>query len=146
MPVWPFSPLGERDQYATGFNPSAVAAIDNALHDFAANKKKQRKFKYILLVFKNVGQKQEILLSSKEINSDLGEDQELKPQMMRSKHHPAGGGVNEEGWGLFQVVRLDIKPEKRGRLQMMQKKSKAASFLGESNPVKGEQQGDSNMT
>jgi hypothetical protein len=149
MPAWPFSPLAERDQYATGFNESAVAAIDNAIHDFAANKQ-QRKFKYILLVFKNVGQKREILLSSKEINSDSGEDQELEPQMVRLNHRRAGGGTNEEGWGVFQVARLDIKPEKRGRLQMMQKKSKAASFfLGSSDGVlKGEhqgQEGDSHM-
>jgi hypothetical protein len=51
--------------------------------------------------------------------------------------------LNEEGWGLFQVARLDMKPEKRGRLQMTQKKSKAANFfLGSGS----KEEGDSNMT
>ena len=46
--------------------------MDNAIHDFAANKQ-ERKFKYILLVFKNKGEKRDIVLSSKEINSDSGD-------------------------------------------------------------------------
>jgi hypothetical protein len=51
--------------------------------------------------------------------------------------------LNEEGWGLFQVARLDMKPEKCGRLQMTQKRSKAASFfLGSGS----KEEGDSNMT
>jgi hypothetical protein len=56
-PAWPFLPLREREQYATHFNASTVAAMDNAIHNSAANKQ-QRKFKYIiLLVFKNKGKK-----------------------------------------------------------------------------------------
>jgi hypothetical protein len=132
-PAWPFLPIGERDQYARAFNASAVAAMDNAIHDYASNKQK-RKFKYILLVFKNKGEKRDLDLSSKEIYSDSGEDEELEPQMMK---------LNEEGWELFQVAGLDMKPEKRGRLQVTQKKSKAASFFLGSGP---KEEGDSNMT
>ena len=46
--------------------------------------------------------------------------------MMKLKHGCADGGKNEDGWGLFQVARLDVKPEKHGRLQMTQKRRKAA--------------------
>lgn len=107
--------------------------MDNAIHNYAANKQK-RKFKYILLVFKNKGEKRDLELSSKDIYSDWGEDEELEPQMMK---------LNEEGCGLFQVARLDMKPEKHGRLQMTQKKSKAASFfLGSGS----KEEGDWNMT
>jgi hypothetical protein len=134
-PAWPYSPLQERDQYVSQFNASAVAAMDNAIHDFAANKQK-RKFKYILLVFKNEGDKRDLVLSSKEIYKDSGEDEELEPQMMLGD-----SDMNEEGWGLFQVARLDMKPEKRGRLQTS-KTSKAASFFLGS----GSGQGDANMT
>jgi hypothetical protein len=137
-PAWPWSPLGARDQYVGHFNASAIAAMDNAIHDYAANKQK-RKFKYILLVFKNKeGEKRDLVLSSKEIYAGSGEDEELEPQMMLSSYKRADGGTNEEGWGVFQVARLDIKPEKRGRLQMTQKKSKAASFfLGSGSPKAG---------
>ena len=69
MPAWP-GRLGERDQYVQC--QRAVAAMDNAIHDFAANKQ-ERKFRYILLVFKNKGEKRDIVLSSKEINSDSGD-------------------------------------------------------------------------
>ena len=133
-PAWPWSPLGARDQYVGHFNASAIAAMDNAIHDYAANKQK-RKFKYILLVFKNKeGEKRDLVLSSKEIYAGSGEDEELEPQMMK---------LNEKGWGLFQVARLDMKPEKRGRLHITQKKSKAASFfLGSGS----KEEGDSNMT
>jgi hypothetical protein len=146
-PAWPWSPLGARDQYVGSFNASAVAAMDNAIHDYAAHKQ-ESKFKFILLVFKNKeGKKRDMSLSTKEIFADSGDDEELEAQMMLSKHPRADGGTNEEGWGGFQVARLDIKPEKRGKLQMTQKKSKAASFFldggSSSGPTKKE--GDSNM-
>jgi hypothetical protein len=125
------------------FSGSAVAAMDNAIHEYAANKQK-RKFNYILLVFKNKGKKRDLVLSSKEIYYDPGKDEELEPQMMKSRYQHADGSTNEEGWGLFPVARLDVKPKKRGRLQMTpQKKSKAASlFLGSGSTKK---EGDSNM-
>jgi hypothetical protein len=144
-PAWPFSPISERDQFEGQFNDSAVAAMDNAIHDYAANKQK-RKFKYILLVFKNTaGEKRDLVLSSKEIYADSGEDQELEVQMMKSTYEGTDGGTCEEGWGLFQIARLDVKPEKRGKLSMKQKKSKAASFFLGSGQAKKEE-GDTNMT
>jgi hypothetical protein len=51
--------------------------MDDVIHNYAANKQK-RKFKYILLVFKNKGKKRDLVLSSKEIYSDLGKDKELE--------------------------------------------------------------------
>ncbi len=139
-PAWPFSPLGERDQYARSFNASAVAAMDTAIHEYAPNRQ-ARKFKSILLVFKNRGEKRELQLSSKEIYSDSGEDEELELQMMKLTHSCPGGGVNEEGWGIFQVANLNINPEKRGRLQIQKKTKTASFFLGS-----GSVEGDSNMT
>ena len=110
--------------------------MDNAIHDYDSHKQ-ERKFKYMLLVFKNKGEKRDIVLSSKEIYKDSGEHEELEAQMMISEHKAAGGGKNEEGWGILQVARLDIKPEKRGKLQT-EKKSKAASFFLGSIPNTGD--------
>ena len=77
-PAWPWSPLGARDQFVGCFTESAVAAMDNAIHDYAANKQK-RKFKYILLVFKNKGEKWDLVLLSKDkIYSDLGKHKECE--------------------------------------------------------------------
>jgi hypothetical protein len=51
--------------------------------------------------------------------------------------------LNEAGWALFQVARLNVKPEKCGGLQIMQKKGKAASFfLGSGS----KEEGDFHMT
>jgi hypothetical protein len=44
----------------------------------------------------------------KESYCDLGKDKEVEPQMMKLKHQRADGDRNEEGWGLFQVARMDI--------------------------------------
>ena len=61
--------------------------------------------------------------------------------MMKLTDSCPGGGVNDEGWGIFQVANLNINPEKRGRLQIQKKTKTANLFLGS-----GSVEGDSNMT
>jgi len=100
--------------------------IDNGVHDYKENK--DRKFKHIMLNFPEGH-----VLSGSEISDDAGDDENLDVQIFPIMYDPLVPGadkVNGQIMG-FVVARLDIKANKRGRVEEEHKKaSKGAALLG----------------
>ena len=126
VPAWSFSVLANRDEFDGVVTPNLTNAMDDARHEFFANKE-ARRFKQILLSFPKG-----YVLSSKEIYDDSGEDQELELEILPIKYSNPGNENKEmhsEHWAGFKVTRIEIKAHKRGKVEAPQKKSKAAALL-----------------
>jgi len=95
--------------------------MDDARHRFAEDEKKgASNTKDLLLTFPS-----DYILSSKEIYEDAGENNDVELKIVSDATNPS----NAEYWAVFTVARLDVKAEKRGRVEKAEKKSKAAALL-----------------
>jgi hypothetical protein len=118
VPAWSYSVMADRDEFAATVTPNLTNAMDNARHEFFANRV-ARRFKQILLTFPKG-----YVLSAKEIFDESGEDQELELEVL-----PIKTKTNSEHWAGFKIARMDVKAHKRGKVEPIQKKSKAAALL-----------------
>jgi hypothetical protein len=127
VPAWSYySVLANRDEFDAVVTSNLTNAMDDVRHDFFANREAQR-FKQILLTFPKG-----YVLSAKEINDESGEDQELEILPIKYSKNPGKNDKKEthsEHWAGFKVARIDIKAHKRGKVEVPQKKSKAAALL-----------------
>jgi hypothetical protein len=122
VPAWSYSVLTNRDEFDSVVTSNLTNAMDDARHDFFANKQ-ARRFKQILLNFPKG-----YVLSAKEIYGDAGEDQELELEILPLKHY-SNNVTYCEHWAGFKVARIDVKARKRGKVETPQKQSKAAALL-----------------
>jgi hypothetical protein len=125
VPAWSYSVLANHDEFDSIATSNLTNAMDDARHDFFANKE-ARRFKQILLNFPTG-----YVLSAKEIYADAGEDQELQLEILPIKYYsnPGNNETNSEHWAGFKVARIDVKARKRGKVETPQKQSKAAALL-----------------
>lgn len=123
VPAWSFSVLSNRDEFDGVVTPNLTNAMDDARHDFFANKE-ARKFKQIVLTFPK-----SYVLSAKDIYEDAGEDQELELEILPIKYSNQNKEMHSEHWAGFKVARIDLKAHKRGKVEAKEKKSKAAALL-----------------
>ena len=104
-------------------------AMDNARHKFtkSPNEIAQREFRYLHLIFKEGT----VLLSSKEVNADPGEDGKLDMGLFMCKSSIRKGSRNEltipKFYCQWTVADLKVEAEKRGRVQHGTTRQSAAS-------------------
>ena len=99
-------------------------SIDHARHEYFSHEDKV-KWKHLLLQFPSDHE-----LSSKEIYAEAGEDMELKLEsiVVVTPHFFEKKSTNVEHWASWTVVRSDISPQKRGKIDPVGK-SKNATLL-----------------
>jgi hypothetical protein len=112
VPAWSYSMLVNCDELDATVTSNLTNAMDDARHEYFANKQAQR-FKQLLLTFPKG-----YVLSSKEIYDDSGEDQELELEIHPIKYNPNPGNrnqTNSEHWAGFKVARIDVCRKRRAR-------------------------------
>ena len=123
VPAWPYGVLFHREDFVDRVPTNTTDAMDDARHDYFADPK-SRKFKHIVLEFPN-----DFVLSAKEIYSEAGDDDELELEIIPYEYdRPDENGRNQEAWAAWKVARTNIKAHKRGKVDSMKKKSKAAEL------------------
>jgi hypothetical protein len=90
VPAWSFSVLAKRDSFDAYCEPYVMNAMDDACHDFKANKTRQKhentmpaakKWRYYLLQFPG-----DVQLATKCINKKARDDEVLGFQIIPIKH------------------------------------------------------------
>lgn len=126
LPGWLYSPLNDRAELVQHVTDNVTNAMNNACHGYFENKSK-REWKYLLLDFPD-----DHKLSSKEINSDAGEDKKLKLEVVPITYNifkKKKSLVCLTHWACWKVSRTDIKSQKHGNVQPVTSLSKAAGLL-----------------
>jgi hypothetical protein len=128
LPSWDYTFYHNGDEFKAKVDSATQDGMDNARHNFFEHKE-ARRWKHLLLNFP-----QDHVLSSKLIYDDAGEDEELKPEIIDIVYSHSrlktAGKQSSVAYGGFKVVRSDLKPTKKGKVENeREKKSKGASFL-----------------
>ena len=127
IPSWSYSLLHNREEINATVHQNVTDAMDDCRHAFATNKASQE-WKYLILDFPKDHQ-----LSSKEINEEAGEEEELELEIIPINYtHPQIQGAGSQHWACWKVVQTDVKVHKRGKIVVKGAKSRAASILGAS--------------
>jgi hypothetical protein len=123
MPAIDYTITYNRDQFVKAVGVNITDAMDDARHAFEDNKA-SRMYKHLLLEFPNGHS-----FSSKEIYDKAGEDEELElsliPVMAQHKALPD----TTQLFAAWTVARVDLKANKRGKVDRKEHKSKAAALL-----------------
>jgi len=125
VPSWAFTALYNRDDINRSgqVEDIVIDAMDDARHEFDSNKA-NREWRYYLLQFPPG-----VVLSSKVIYPDAGDDNELDYEIVKVESTHAKAGTLVEHWLYFQVARVDVRAAKRGKVEKKDKKSKGANKL-----------------
>jgi len=134
--AWDHSQLNDRDQFEKSVSNNVLEAIHAAHHDLEEepnDKKEARKWKHLFLKFKSG-----VELSAKSINTQAGEDEKLNlkliPVVVSHNKLSTTCTTMHAAW---KVARVDVKANKKGKVEKKDDKSDAARLLDLLNGVNG---------
>jgi hypothetical protein len=129
--AWPYSLLAMHDELQSELPRNIMNAVESEHHKCHEDPIGYKYNSYII----EFPSSQE--LSSKLINADAGENEELEMDMIELEYERADGSKNADGskktnsevWACWLVARTDTTASKRGKVEFKEKKSKAALLL-----------------
>ena len=127
--AWNYSHLYDRDELETNVDENVLEAIDNCHHgleDESSDVKEARKWKHLLLQFGDG-----VELSAKHIFLGAGDDEKLKLELLAvTVTHKKMPTLNYTSmYAAWKVARIDMKPNKKGKVEKQEDKSEAARLL-----------------
>jgi hypothetical protein len=124
-PAWPYSFLTMHDEIESQVPKNVLDTIEHSQHNYAENPKSS-KFKTFMLEFPGG-----LELASKPIYLEAGENEDLEMDLidLECDRMDGSSSTSSEMWGCWVVARTDTEFAKRGKVNVQEKKSKAALLL-----------------
>jgi hypothetical protein len=139
-PSTSYSVLHNKDEFDKGLNAYSTDALDNWRHSFFEDKR-GREVQYLALDFGS-----DCELSAKKIHGKAGENEVLEMKIQNKSVFSKQLNLTfHEFWVSWTVARVDVLPNKKGKVDTTIKKSNALSLLIDLGVTNGMAQDDASL-